>query len=453
MKSSSAIRSCAAVAAFAPFALAAADWTPLFNGHDLSGWKVANGKAPYTVEDGAICGATVTDSPNSFLATEKSYGDFILEFEVLMEQDKTFNSGVQFRSTADPSIMNGRVHGYQCEIDPSARGWTAGIYDEARRGWLYPVSLNPPALNAFKLGEWNRFRIEAIGHSMRTWLNDKPVAHLIDDLTKDGIIALQVHSIGNNKGEEGRKIKWRNLRIQTDNLKPAAVAAIPIRNLIPNDLSAAEREQGWKLLWDGKTSAGWRSATATTFPEKGWEMKDGVLTVHESGGNEAANGGDIVTTEQYSDFELLVDFRYTPGANSGIKYFVQPNLNKAGGSAIGTEFQILDDERHPDAKLGRDGNRTLGSLYDLIPAPKDKPKTKPGEWHTARIVVKNKHAEHWLDGKKLLEYERASDDFRKLVAESKYKGWAGFADWPKGHILLQDHGNTVSFRSIKLRQL
>lgn len=449
-----ALRSILAAAGCAPLALATAtaDWTPLFNGRDLSGWKVVNGKAPYSVEDGAICGTTVTGSPNSFLATENTYGDFILEYEVLMEKDKTFNSGVQFRSIHDPKIQNGRVHGYQCEIDPSPRGWTAGIYDEARRGWLYPVNLNPPALNGFKVGEWNQFRIEAIGNTIRTWLNDKPVAHLVDDMTPQGIIALQVHAIG-NKDEEGRKIKWRKLRIQTGDLKPAPPTGIPVKNMIANNLTAEEQQQGWKLLWDGKTTAGWRSARGKDFPAKGWSIKDGILTVQESGGGEATNGGDIVTVEQYSDFELVLDFRYTAGANSGIKYFVQPDLNQTGGSAIGTEFQILDDAKHPDAKAGRDGNRTLGSLYDLIPAPKNKPATKPGEWHTARILAKGKHVEHWLDGQKLLEYDRGTPEFRKRVGESKYKVWPGFGDWEKGHILLQDHGNTVSFRSLKIRPL
>lgn len=446
----STLRSLALAATCLPFAHGG-EWTPLFNGRDLSGWKVVNGKAPYSVEDGAICGTTVAGSPNSFLAAEKPYGDFILEYEVLMEAGKTFNSGVQFRSICDPAVQNGRVHGYQCEIDPSDRGWSAGIFDEARRGWLYPVDINPPALRAFKVGEWNKFRIEAIGHTIRTWLNDKPVAHLVDDLTPDGIIALQVHSIGNKKDQEGRKIKWRNLRIQTQDLTPAPPTGIPVRNLIPNNLSPEEQRQGWSLLWDGKSSAGWRSARGQDFPARGWKIEDGVLTVLEAGGGESTNGGDIVTTDQYSDFELLVDFRYTPGANSGIKYFVQPDLNKTGGSAIGTEFQILDDSRHPDAKLGRDGNRTLGSLYDLIPAPKGKPATKPGEWHTARILAKGKHVEHWLDGRKLLEYDRGTPGFRNLVANSKYKVWPGFGDWDKGHILLQDHGNTVSFRSIKIR--
>ena len=127
-----------------------------------------------------------------------------------------------------------------------------------------------------------------------------------------------------------------------------------------NTLSAAEQAAGWRLLWDGKTTAGWRSARAQEFPKGGWTIKDGELIVNETGGAEAAAGGDIITREKFSDFELQLDFKITPGANSGIKIFVDPELNKGDGSSIGPEFQILDDAKHPDAKLGRDGNRTDG---------------------------------------------------------------------------------------------
>ena len=220
-----------------------------------------------------------------------------------------------------------------------------------------------------------------------------------------------------------------------------------------------EKAAGWRLLWDGKTSDGWRSAKAETFPAKGWEIKDGILTVHASGGAESAAAGDIITKERFTEFELMVDFRMTPGANSGIKYFCQPNLDPvtgtgakaATGSAIGLEFQILDDVRHPDAKLGRDGNRTIGSLYDLITASSDKKPNQIGEWTTARVLVKGKQVQHWLNGVKVVEYERGSPAFREIVATSKYKKIPGFGEWADGHILLQDHGDRVSFRNIKIR--
>ena len=136
-----------------------------------------------------------------------------------------------------------------------------------------------------------------------------------------------------------------------------------------NSLTRKEKKDGWALLWDGKTTEGWRGAKLDAFPENGWVVEDGVLKVLAGNGGESTNGGDIITTRTYKNFILKVDFKITEGANSGIKYFVDPTLNKGAGSAIGCEFQILDDLRHPDAKLGVKGNRTLGSLYDLIPAP------------------------------------------------------------------------------------
>jgi hypothetical protein len=219
----------------------------------------------------------------------------------------------------------------------------------------------------------------------------------------------------------------------------------------PNTLTPDEKAAGWRLLWDGRTTEGWRGATLSGFPPSGWEIADGVLSVLESGGEESRAGGDIITVDTYSDFELEVQFRMTPGANSGIKYFVQPELNKGEGSAIGLEYQILDDAKHPDAKEGRNGDRTLASLYDLIPAAADKPVRPIGEWNEARIVSRGRHVEHWLNGAKVLEYERGGPEFRRLVVLSKYKIWKNFGEWARGHILLQDHGNRVSFRNIKIR--
>ena len=427
-------------------------WENLFNGRNLRGWEKLNGTAEYKIEDNAIVGISKMNTPNTFLATKKMYSDFILEFE--FKVDDGLNSGVQFRSNSLKDYMNGRVHGYQFEIDPSSRAWTGGIYDEARRGWLYPMNYNPEGQKAFKNGEWNKARIEAIGSTIRTWVNGVPCADLLDNTTMSGFIALQVHSIG--KAElEGKTVAWRNIRILTQDLgqfKTPEDNKVKQINAIANTISGREAAEGWKLLWDGKTTNGWRGAKLDNFPEKGWSFENGILKVHKSDGGESTNGGDIVTTRPYKNFILKVDFRITEGANSGIKYFVDTNLNKGEGSAIGCEFQILDDKKHPDAKLGVEGNRTLGSLYDLIPAPKDKP-FRGGFFNTAMVVVKGNHVEHWLNGVKIIEYQRNNQMWEALVDYSKYKDWPNFGNAEEGLILLQDHGDEVWFQNIKIKEL
>jgi hypothetical protein len=440
-------------------ALCAETWTDLFNGKNLDGWVQRGGVAKYTVEDGVIVGTSTLNTPNSFLCTPRDYGDFILEYEFKI--DPRLNSGVQIRSQSFSSptelvwegtkisIPADRVHGYQVEIDPDPkkdRWWTGGLFDESRRKWLYPGALGgdgkvftAQGRDVFKQDDWNKIRVEAIGNTIKTTLNGVPRASITDSLTPSGFIALQVHGIGKDQSVDGSQVRWRNLRIQE-------VPAVP-----QNTLTAEESAAGWKLLWDGKTSDGWRSAKGPDFPKAGWEIKDGELIIHETGGAESKAAGDIITTEKFSDFELSVDFKITPGANSGIKIFVDPSINKGEGSAIGPEFQILDDDRHPDAKMGRDGNRTIGSLYDMITAPSTKRVYPPGSWNNARILSDGKEITFTLNGIETLKIERGSDDWKKLVAISKYAKWGNFGELPEGHILLQDHGNTVAYRNIKIR--
>ena len=435
----------------AGFCQAQVKWVKLFNGKDLSGWKQLNGKAQYKAENGEIVGTTVFNEPNSFLVTEATYGDFILELDFKLDAD--MNSGIQFRSESKADYQDGRVHGYQSEIDPSARAWTGGIYDEARRGWLYSLEYNPDAQKAFKKGEWNTCRIECIGPVIRTWINGVATANLSDDLTLKGFIGLQVHAVGKPE-EAGQKVRWRNIRIQTEGLKASPPDNIFVMNTLPNALSEQEKKNGYALLWDGKTTTGWRGAYKDQFPTNGWEIKDGLLSVVKSAGAESANGGDIVTQKEYGAFDLQFQFRLTEGANSGVKYFVtEKEGNK--GSAIGLEYQVLDDEKHPDAKLGAVGNRTIASLYDLIPSLKPKGSQHPiGEWNFGRVVVfPDGRIEHWLNGYKVVEYQRGTPIFYALVARSKYAEWPNFGMAEKGRILIQDHGDNVSYRSIKIKEL
>lgn len=425
-------------------------WENMFDGKTLNGWSVIGGKASYEVKDGTIVGTSTLNTINTFLRSDKIYGDFILELDYKV--DPKLNSGIQIRSNSFPSYRNGAVHGYQIEIDPSKRSWSAGVYDESRRGWLNTLADNPKAQKAFKQNEWNHYRIEAIGDTIKTWINDVPASYLIDDMTAAGFIGLQVHGIGKDKEKDGTQVIWKNVKILIKNVEKYSKKSdlTPIET--KNNVLAGEVKKGWKLLWDGKTTKGWRGAKLDHFPKAGWEINNGELSVLSSGGAESRAGGDIVTVDKYSNFELKLDFKLTEAANSGIKYYVNTDLNKGAGSSIGLEFQILDDAKHPDAMKGNHaGSRTVSSLYDLIQADPNKIVNPIGEWNYARIISNNNHVEHWLNGIKVLEFERKSKEYRKLVSESKYTPWKDFGEADSGHILLQDHGDLVTFRNIKIR--
>jgi hypothetical protein len=427
----------------------------LFDGKTLNGWKVLGGTAKFDVKDGMIVGTTSLNSGNTFLATEKEYKDFIMELDVKLESPEG-NSGIQTNSHFDPAGNNGKgkVYGRQVEVDPTPRRWSGGIYDEGRRKWLYPMDLNPKAQDAYKQGDWNHFKIECDGRTVTTWLNGVACACVIDTIDDKGFIALQVHNV--TKAEQADKKVWfKNISVRWIR-KPGIpiIRGIYIVNHFPNVLTPSEKKDGWKLLFDGKTSKGWQGAYKDSFPTQGWYIKNGAMNVEASNGGEATNGGDIVTKEKYKAFDLSFEFKITPGANSGVKYFVTLSEGNKG-SAIGLEYQVLDDSLHPDAKLGRDGNRTMASLYDLIPAKKPSTSLRPmSEWNIGRIIVyPNNHVEHYLNGVKVLEYDRGSQAYRDLVAISKYKVWEHFGEAAEGRILLQDHGNAVSYRSIKIRKL
>jgi hypothetical protein len=453
-------------------------WLNLFNGRTLSGWAQKSGNATYFVEDGCLVGQTHVPGggTNSFLCTTADYDNFILELD--FKADPRVNTGVQIRSqfAGQPvsiewqgktlDVGAGYVYGYQVEVDTNLKGktWTGGIYDERRRrGYLDPGDgPTGPHGAAFtelnraitKADDWNHLRIEAIGDSIKTYLNGVLRANLKDSMTSKGLIGLQVHN-SNDKAADGAQVRFKNIRLQRVSPSPS-VPGPP-----PNTLTEKESASGWRLLWDGKTTDGWRSARSDEFPKQSWVIQDGQLCVTNNNAGESTAGGDIITRERFARFELRVDFKLTPGCNSGIKYFVQPNLNPITGtgattnvgSAIGLEYQILDDARHPDAKLGRNGNRTLGAVYDLFAPDQHKKPGFIGEWNTARILVDGGRVRYWLNGKRIVSYKRSSAAFRKAVAESKYRNIPGFGQWPDGHLLLQEHGSPVSFRNIKIRVL
>lgn len=210
----------------------------------------------------------------------------------------------------------------------------------------------------------------------------------------------------------------------------------------PNTLSVSEQQAGWKLLFDGKTNAGWKSLNGSAFPAKGWVIKEGALQHVPKGG-----GGDIVTAELFTDFELAWEWSVEAGANSGVKYRLE-----APTKATACEYQVIDDEKHEDAKKAG-GKRTAGSLYDVVKPAEGKTLKPIGEWNQSRIVAKGNRIEHWLNGVKVVEVDTSSEEFTKAVAASKFKNTKGWGQSRPSPILLQDHGDGASFRNLKIRSL
>ncbi len=286
-----------------------ARWESLFNGKNLDGWHQACGEAAFGVADGCIVTEAINGRMNSFLATDKEYGDFILEFDFKM--DEGFNSGVQFRGHINPA---GRVYGYQFdECGNPKRCWTGGIYDEQRRGWLYKLTWNPEGQRANRLGEWNRGRIEAVGGHLRTFVNGVLCADVLDDADASGMIALQSHATNGRTEMEGKKAFWRNIRICTVH---------PERHMLPTDghvfqynwvvntLSERQQQEGWTLLWDGKTMEGWAAPDGSPAQEGGWKVADGELISDGS--------APLASTGTFTDFWLSVDMKFNKGASGDL---------------------------------------------------------------------------------------------------------------------------------------
>lgn len=209
-------------------------------------------------------------------------------------------------------------------------------------------------------------------------------------------------------------------------------------------------EQNWIWLFDGTSTDQWRDTKSDQFPEHGWAVDGDVLTVFGETADQPG-GHDIVSKQLYSNFELELEAKLTEGANSGIKYIVTDSFPGNEGSFLGLEYQLLDNERHPDALEGKDGNHKMGALYDMIPPPEDISINPPGEWNKIRILVDGNRVEHWFNEKKILEFDRKSADYRELVSQSKYNNLEKFGELDQGRILLQGHGNDASFRAIRIR--
>ncbi len=390
-------------------------WVSLFNGTDLEGWVQKNGTAEYRVEDGAVVGKTKEGSPNSFLCTKREYGDFELRFDVKV--DNPLNSGVQIRSQTVGETNAGRVNGPQVEIEASgANGAEAGyIYGEATgRGWLTPESELKPHKH-FKDGEWNEYRIVAQGPRIRTWINGEPVADLTDEeiykTHPRGFIGLQVHSIA--KGAGPFEVRWRNLKIRV--LESDRAAA--------NRLTGPEVEKQFVLL-TGDTFDGWKHSG-------NWSVKSGTFAREGSGGSLVYEKERIP-----DDFELRFEWKVAPGSNSGVYY--RPGQY---------EYQILDNDKHVDGKNPR---TSAASLYFCM-APSHDATAPVGEWNEARIVCKGTVIQHWLNGEKVIDFDYTDPRWAEDVERLRQRG--GDVAARGAHLSLQDHGDPVWYRRIRLRPI
>lgn len=242
------------------------------------------------------------------------------------------------------------------------------------------------------------------------------------------------------------------VRKSLNNILVLFLVFIPVISLnAQNTLSKKEISEGWELLFNGKDFEGWRGVNQVSFPGKGWIVKNNSIVCT------GENGGSIITKEEYGNFELVWEWRFfKPGANSGLKYFVVERQGDTGGYGYGIEYQMLDDNNHEwmiSGQMRSNDFHTLGSAYELYPASANKKAKKLGKWNTSKIISLNGKTEHWLNGRKILEYDRFSDDFKQKVSASKFNDVPNYGVSEKGHILLQDHNSEVNFRNLKIRKL
>ncbi len=375
-------------------------WTCLFDGKTLEGWTQRGGKAKYTVEEGVIVGSSVPNTENTFLCTDRHYSDFVLELE--FKVDATLNSGVQVRSNSLEDYKDWRVHGYQVEIDPSTRAYSGGIYDESRRGWLAKLDENEAAQKAFKQGDWNKFRIVAIGDSIETWINGVAAANLKDDMTPSGFIGLQVHGVGERT--DPLQVRWRNIRIQ--------------------DLG----DDAWVSLFDGKSLDGWQA----NENQESVSLKDGMIV---AGGGPRAHlfYTGPVKNHDFKNFQFKAEVMTEPGSNSGIFFHTEMETGRLNK---GYEVQINNSHKDP---------KRTGSLWDIEDITESP--AKDNEWFTCFFQVYGKRILVKVNGEAVVDYTESENPERPKEREGRLLSSGTFA------LQAHDPKSIAYFRDIMVKPL
>ncbi len=393
--------------------LQSAPWEDLFDGKSLDNWHRLGGQANYRIEDGAIVGSTVPNTPNTFLCTYRTFADFEMEFDFKVHPE--LNSGIQIRSHSVPGYQNGRVHGYQCEIDPSERAYTGGVYDESRRGWLKDLADNPEGRKAFRQNEWNHYRIRAVGDHIQTWVNGILTADVHDKVDRNGFIGLQVHGVGGRT--DTMEVAWKNIRVRdfgNPDLRPPA--------------------GGKWLLNQAEDTKKWTRRGAPG-QDIGWKWDYGFLEV-------VPGTGDVMTRETFNDCEAYIEFMVDDNGQSG-----QANGNSGFYLQGRYEVQILNSAGQEPQ------NNIAGSVYS-VKAPDYNMALPAYQWQSYYVKFR---APRWKDGKKI-ENPRISVWHNGTLVQDNVEIPNGTtAGGPEeegpGPFLLQDHGNIIRFRRAWVKPL